>query len=155
MLKLAMDYKMTKNMLNNGTLNGSRTWLLVRTWHCYFISFNSEHPVYDMVIGHGSRAVAALGLHNPSVDRKEWRLQTGHDETQPSENSAERAGMRTNGTVRYRYVRVGGELWATVSQCVGRYSFVAVSFTPDNAFTYVLRQYKLDKERVTGAMTAP
>ena len=32
-------------MLNNGTLNGSRTWLLVRTWHCYFISFNSEHPV--------------------------------------------------------------------------------------------------------------
>ena len=32
-------------MLNNGTLNESRTWLLVRTWHCYFISFNSEHPV--------------------------------------------------------------------------------------------------------------
>ena len=33
-------------MLNNGTLNGSRTWLLVRTWHCYFISFNSEHPIW-------------------------------------------------------------------------------------------------------------
>ena len=32
-------------MLNNGTLNESRTWLLARTWHCYFISFNSEHPV--------------------------------------------------------------------------------------------------------------
>ena len=44
-LKLTMDYKMTKHMLNNGTLNESRTWLLVRTWHCYFISFNSEHPV--------------------------------------------------------------------------------------------------------------
>ena len=44
-LKLTMDYKMTKHMLNNGTLNGSRTWLLVRTWHCYFISFDSEHPV--------------------------------------------------------------------------------------------------------------
>ena len=34
-------------MLNNGTLTESRTWLLVRTWHCYFISFNSEHPVYQ------------------------------------------------------------------------------------------------------------
>ena len=44
-LKLTMDYKMTKHMLNNGTLNESRTWLLVRTWHCYFISFNNEHPV--------------------------------------------------------------------------------------------------------------
>ena len=44
-LKLTMDYKMTKHMLNNGTLTESRTWLLVRTWHCYFISFNSEHPV--------------------------------------------------------------------------------------------------------------
>ena len=32
-------------MFHNGTLNESRTWLLVRTWHCYFISFNSEHPV--------------------------------------------------------------------------------------------------------------
>ena len=48
-LKLTMDYKMTKHMLNNGTLNGSRTWLLVRTWHCYFISFNSEHPVLVLV----------------------------------------------------------------------------------------------------------
>ena len=45
MLKLTMDYKMTKHMPNNGTLNESRTWLLVRTWRCYFISFNSEHPV--------------------------------------------------------------------------------------------------------------
>ena len=44
-LKLTMDYKMTKHLLNNGTLNESRTWLLVRTWHCYFISFNNEHPV--------------------------------------------------------------------------------------------------------------
>ena len=44
-LKLTMDYEMTKHMLNNCTLNESRTWLLVRTWHCYFISFNSEHPV--------------------------------------------------------------------------------------------------------------
>ena len=49
-LKLTMDYKMTKHMLNNGTLNESRTWLLVRTWHCYFISFNNEHPVgMDMI----------------------------------------------------------------------------------------------------------
>ena len=45
-LKLSMEYKMTKHVFNNGTLNGSRTWLLVRTWHCYFISFNSEHPVF-------------------------------------------------------------------------------------------------------------
>ena len=44
-LKLTMDYKMTKHMPNNGSLNESRTWLLVRTWHCYFISFNNEHPV--------------------------------------------------------------------------------------------------------------
>ena len=44
-LKLTMDYKMTKHVLNNGTLAESRTWLLVITWHCYFISFNSEHPV--------------------------------------------------------------------------------------------------------------
>ena len=44
-LKLTMDYKMAKHMLNNSTLNESRTWLLVRTWHCYFISFNNEHPV--------------------------------------------------------------------------------------------------------------
>ena len=44
-LKLTMDYKMTKDMLNNGTLNESRTWLLVPAWHCYFISFNSEHPI--------------------------------------------------------------------------------------------------------------
>ena len=29
----------------NLALNGSCTVLLVRTWHCYFISFNSEHPV--------------------------------------------------------------------------------------------------------------
>ena len=45
-LKLTMDYEMIKHMLNNCTLKESRTWLLVRTWHCYFISFNSEHPVY-------------------------------------------------------------------------------------------------------------
>ena len=44
-LKLTMDYKMTKHMLNSSTLNESSTWLLVRTWHSYFISFNSEHPV--------------------------------------------------------------------------------------------------------------
>ena len=44
-LKLTMDYKMTKRVLNNGTLTESRTWLLVLTWHCHFISFNSEHPV--------------------------------------------------------------------------------------------------------------
>ena len=43
-LKLTMDYKMTKHVLNNSTLAESRTWLLVITWHCYFISFNSEHP---------------------------------------------------------------------------------------------------------------
>ena len=45
MLKLNMDYKMTKHMLNNCTLKENRTWLLVRTWHCYFIPFNDEHPV--------------------------------------------------------------------------------------------------------------
>ena len=44
-LKLTMDYKMTKYVLNNRTLKESRTWLLVRTWYCYFISFNNEHPV--------------------------------------------------------------------------------------------------------------
>ena len=44
-LKLSMDYKMIKHMLNNSALKESRTWLLVRTWHCYFISFKSEHPV--------------------------------------------------------------------------------------------------------------
>ena len=45
MLKLTMDYKMTKHMLNNFTLKENRTWLLFRTWHCYFIPFNDEHPV--------------------------------------------------------------------------------------------------------------
>ena len=45
MLKLTMDYKMTKHMLNNCTLKESRTWLLVCTRHCYFIPFNHEHPV--------------------------------------------------------------------------------------------------------------
>ena len=44
-LKLTMDYKMTKHMLNNCTLKESRTWLLVSTRHCYFIPFNHEHPV--------------------------------------------------------------------------------------------------------------
>ena len=45
-LKLTMDYKMTKHMLNNRTLKESRTWLLVCTRHCYFIPFNHEHPVH-------------------------------------------------------------------------------------------------------------
>ena len=45
MLKLTMDYKMTKHMLNNCTLKESRTWLLICTRHCYFIPFNHEHPV--------------------------------------------------------------------------------------------------------------
>ena len=45
MLKLTMDYKMTKHMLNSYTLKESRTWLLVCTRHCYFIPFNHEHPV--------------------------------------------------------------------------------------------------------------
>ena len=44
-LKLTMDYKMTRHMLNNRTLKESRTRLLVRTWYCYFISINNEHPV--------------------------------------------------------------------------------------------------------------
>ena len=44
-LKLTMDYQMTKHMRNNRTLKESRTLLLVRTWYCYFISFNNEHPV--------------------------------------------------------------------------------------------------------------
>ena len=35
-------------MLNNCTLKENRTWLLVRTWHCYFIPFNDEHPVSTM-----------------------------------------------------------------------------------------------------------
>ena len=54
MLKLTMDYKMTKHMLNNCTkhmlnnctLKENRTWLLVLTWHCYFIPFNDEHSVF-------------------------------------------------------------------------------------------------------------
>ena len=45
MLKLTMDYKMTKHKLNNCTLKESRTWLLVCTRHSYFIPFNHEHPV--------------------------------------------------------------------------------------------------------------
>ena len=45
MLKLTMDYKMTKHMLNNCTLKESRTLVLVCTRHCYFIPFNREHPV--------------------------------------------------------------------------------------------------------------
>ena len=44
-LKLTMDHKMTKHMVNNCTLKESRTWLLVCTRHCYFIPFNHEHPV--------------------------------------------------------------------------------------------------------------
>ena len=27
------------------TLKENRTWLLVLTWHCYFIPFNDEHAV--------------------------------------------------------------------------------------------------------------
>ena len=46
MLKLTMDYKMTKHMLNSCTLKESRTWLLDCTRHCYFIPFNHEHPVF-------------------------------------------------------------------------------------------------------------
>ena len=49
MLKLTMDYKMTKHMLNNCTIKESRTWLLVCTRHCYFIPFNHEHPVHAHV----------------------------------------------------------------------------------------------------------
>ena len=45
MLKLTMDYKMTKHMLNSCTLKESRTWLLVCTRRFYFIPFNHEHPV--------------------------------------------------------------------------------------------------------------
>ena len=50
MLKLTMDYKMTKQvpMLDSCTLKESRTWLLVCTRHCYFIPFNHEHPVGKM-----------------------------------------------------------------------------------------------------------
>ena len=47
MLKLTLDYKMTKHMLNSCTLKESRTWLLVCTIHCYFIPFNHEHSVYN------------------------------------------------------------------------------------------------------------
>ena len=68
-LKLTMDYKMTKHMLHNGTLNESRTWLLVRTWHCYFISFNSEHPVKSVPYLQchvGSAAIAWLNAENRS-----------------------------------------------------------------------------------------
>ena len=46
MLKLTMDYKMTKHMVNNCTLKESRTWLLVCTRHCYFIPFNHE-PTFE------------------------------------------------------------------------------------------------------------
>ena len=59
-LKLTMYYDMTKHMLNNGTLNESRTWLLVRTWHCYFISFNSEHHVLAKKYMVALRAVLKL-----------------------------------------------------------------------------------------------
>ena len=52
MLKLTMDYKMTKHMLNNCTIKGSRTWLLVCTRHCYFIPFNREHPVANIFRTH-------------------------------------------------------------------------------------------------------
>ena len=47
MLKLTMNYKMTKHMLNSCTLKESRTWLLVCTRHFYFIPFNHEHPVFS------------------------------------------------------------------------------------------------------------
>ena len=47
MLKLTIDYKMTKRMLNDCTLKDNRTWLLVCTRHCYFIPFNDEHPVHE------------------------------------------------------------------------------------------------------------
>ena len=40
-----VKWQNTKHMLNNCTLKENRTWLLVRTWHCYFIPFNDEHPV--------------------------------------------------------------------------------------------------------------
>ena len=76
-LKLTMDYKMTKHMLNNGTLNRSRTRLLVRTWHCYFISFNSEHPV-GMLQNAAEARFSFLGGHNIAVlvDRS---LSTEHE----------------------------------------------------------------------------
>ena len=60
MLKLTMDYKMTKHMLNNCTIKESRTWLLVCTRHCYFIPFNREHPV--------------RGRYNPTQATWFWKL---------------------------------------------------------------------------------
>ena len=60
MLKLTMDYKMTKHMLNNCTLKESRTWLLVCTRHCYFIPFNHEHPVYQVRPASRSLVITSL-----------------------------------------------------------------------------------------------
>ena len=70
---------MTKHMLNNCTLKESRTWLLVRTWHCYFISFNSEHPVrfkkkihWNVQISGGSTPAVfkSEGVPTPATPRR-------------------------------------------------------------------------------------
>ena len=63
-------------MLNNPTLKESRTWLLVCTWYCYYISFNNEHPVYVgipyaqkrrcMAIVSYERAAAGMGYGRQS-----------------------------------------------------------------------------------------
>ena len=80
-LKLTMDYKMTKHMLNNCTLKESRTWLLVCTRHCYFIPFNHEHPVYQFpgasTTGEGGRGVTTPAfLKTAGVDPPEiWIFQ--------------------------------------------------------------------------------
>ena len=66
--KPTMDYKMTKHMLNNRTLKESRTWLLACTWHCYFISFNNEHPVFNAVYRFSMQYVVleiSRGLKSP------------------------------------------------------------------------------------------
>ena len=77
-LKLTMDYKMTKHMLNNGTLNGSRTWLLVRTWHCYFISFNSEHPVSSGPLPNLRQRNPKDSVISPMSAMSQWpRMTTG------------------------------------------------------------------------------
>ena len=81
-LKLTMDYKMTKHLLNNGTLNRSCTWLLVRTWHCYFISFNSEHPMAVSLAVYSEQSVRALPTLYivPIVLPRRTELHTGRAE---------------------------------------------------------------------------
>ena len=72
MLKLKMDYKMTKHMLNNCTLKESRAWLLVCMRQCYFIPFNHEHPVYEYL---ETESKSVLRIMSFSISRSPHRRQ--------------------------------------------------------------------------------